>query len=292
MPPDLGEARTVAAMAHLGARALRASDTPDLDARVLLKTVLNCDDAGLIARAPDSVSPRERAGFEALLRRRQRGEPVAYITGVKEFWGLTFDVCRDVLIPRADSECLVEAVLERRERAGPWRILDLGVGSGCLLASLLSEFPDAIGVGVDLSPGAVRLAHENADRLGLSSRCRIFQSDWFASVEGAFDIIIANPPYVPETDRASLAVDVSGFEPESALFAGDDGLEAYRAILAEIRDYLAVDGLFACEYGSAEQGVALRALARGSLPGAQAQVIRDLAGRERGLCVDFRQDRD
>ena len=188
------EAVTVGEALRLGATSLPESETPQLDARILLKHVLDTNDAGLIARARDALSAQDRILYEELLTRRAQSEPVAYIIGVKEFWSLEFNVTPDVLIPRDDSGALIEAVLARRGRDERLRIADLGTGSGCLLCALISEYPRSVGVGVDRSAAALDVARENAGRLGFADRSKFIQGDWLAPLDGVFDIVIANPP--------------------------------------------------------------------------------------------------
>lgn len=285
MSPEIKNAATIEAMIIAGADLLHASSSARLDARVLMKSVLGCDDAALISRAADPADDKEKKTFTDLIMRRAAGEPVAYINGQKEFWGMPFRVTRDVLIPRADSECLIDAVCAGVDRTSALRILDLGTGSGCLLCALLHELPRATGLGIDISPGAVSVARENAEALSLADRADFLVSDWFEHVTGAFDIIIVNAPYIPAGDKPGLIVDVSEFEPAGALFAGDDGLDAYRRIFGRIGYFLAPAGLAAAEYGNPEQGVALRAIAAANIRGAEFSVIRDMAARERGITV-------
>ena len=285
MSVDIETAPTIEAMIRAGAEMLQASQSPRLDARVLAKLVLQCSDAELISRAADAPDNNLKEKFFALVDRRAGGEPVAYITGVKEFWGMPFRVTRDVLIPRADSECLIETVCEQSVDAGPLRILDLGTGSGCLLCALLRELPNATGVGVDVSPAAVAVANDNAEALGLAARAEFLVSDWLDNVEGAFDIIVANAPYIPDGRRSGLSIDVSEFEPAAALFGGEDGLDPYRRILQDVPTHIQSGGLIVAEYGDAGQGERFRAIAAGRLPGARISVIRDLAARERGVAI-------
>ncbi|MEM8770789.1 MAG: peptide chain release factor N(5)-glutamine methyltransferase [Pseudomonadota bacterium] len=287
MEPDINEAETLGALVRSGAALLSGADTARLDARVLLKHVLEIDDAGLIARSGEAVSAEVRTRFLDLLRRRMGGEPVAHIVGVKEFWSLPFSVTPDALVPRGDSECLIEAIIERRDRSRAWRIADLGSGSGCLLAALLSEYPGAEGIGVDISLAAVELARSNCEALGLGSRASFIVSDWLSGLSGSFDIIIANAPYIPAGKRDQLAVDVAGFEPSIALFAGVDGLDAYRDILRNLPGYLAAGALVVFEYGGEEQGRALRGMIDEQLAPASVQIIRDLGARERGVAISF-----
>lgn len=285
MSVNIHHAATVEAMIMAGADVLSGSASARLDARVLTKMVLGCDDASLIARAADPVDDDAKDAFFELIMRRAGGEPVAYITGQKEFWGLPFRVTRDVLIPRADSECLIETLCARADITAPYRIVDLGTGSGCLLCALLHELPAAVGTGADISAGAIAIARENAEALGFADRANFVVSNWFENIKGEFDIIIVNAPYIPAGDRPELIVDVSEFEPSVALFAGDDGLDEYRRIFSEIDEFLAASGRVAVEYGNAEQGVSVRAIAAANIPNAEFTVIRDLAARERGIIL-------
>lgn len=189
---------------------------------------MGCTRAEVAAgRKPMREQERELA---TLILRREAGEPIAYITGRKEFYGLDFKVTRDTLIPRPDSETLVDAVLESRAGAAPKFILDLGTGSGCLLIALLRQFPGARGAGVDISPGAISVARENAAALGTAARAEFICGDWSKAALPAADIAVANPPYVRAGEK--LMRDVSEYEPAAALYAGDDGLDAYRSIAA------------------------------------------------------------
>lgn len=270
-----------------GAEALAQSETPRLDARILIKHVLGTDDAGLIARANALLNPDLAAQFEALIRRRARGEPVAYLTGVKEFWSLEFKVTPEVLIPRDDSGALIEAALRRRDRHERLRIADLGTGSGCLLCVLLREFPQSTGVGVDCSETALALAGVNAEALGVGERAAFAPGDWLSSLDGPFDIIIANPPYIGEGERNDLARDVADFEPQSALFAGEDGLSAYREIIPQIPSRLSNDGLVIMECG-ADQADSLASMLTDIAESAGIFTMKDLAGRPRGAGFDRR----
>ena len=285
MSSDIAGAKSIGAMVRAGAAMLVGSSSPRLDAQVLAKYALNCDDAALIARADDAADENVKMAFGDLIMRRAVGEPVAYITGVKEFWGLPFRVTPDVLIPRADSECLIEAACEGADRSAPLRILDLGTGSGCLLCAVLRELPKASGVGVDQSAAAIEIAQKNAGALGFSGRAAFFVSDWFENVNGVFDIIIANAPYIPSERRSGLMIDVSEFEPPAALFAGADGLDAYRRIFNGVSAHLAESGCVIVEYGDQGQGEKIRAMAAAAVPDAEPSIIRDLAVRERGLAL-------
>ena len=283
---------SVDAAVRRGAAALSASPTPALDARVLMKCVLRVDDAGLIARGGDVLPDAAALAYEGLIARRAAHEPVAYITGEKEFWSLSFRVSPDVLIPREDSECLIAAATAARGRDGVVSILDLGTGSGCLLCALLAEFPQAEGVGVDRSESALAVARGNAARLGFGARARFVAGDWGAALGGrgpgaGFDLVIANPPYIRDGARAGLAPGVVGYEPEGALFAGADGLDAYRAVLCDISRLLERNGLLLLEIGE-DQADDVAKMVSKSLPGARIAIAPDLAGRPRGVLADRR----
>jgi len=224
--------------------------TARLDAEILLSHVLNLPRLRLYTEQGRALEADEAEAFEALLIRREKGEPVAYLTGAQEFWSLEFKVSPETLIPRPDTETLVEVVTKAVR--DPHHILDLGTGTGCILLSLLSEYPQAQGMGVDLTPGAVMLAGENAEALGFGGRAAFRASDWFSDVqapEGGVDVIVSNPPYSPSADIRGLMTDVRDYEPMSALDGGDDGLAPYRLIAAEAGDYLAGGGLLAVEVG-------------------------------------------
>ena len=255
-------------------------DSARLDARLLLGAALGVDGTWLFNHADDILGNEE--GFAALIERRLNREPVSLILGHREFWSLDFTVTRDTLAPRPDSETLIEAVLaELPDRGRALSLLDLGVGTGCLLLSLLSELPQARGVGVDLDPATLAVARGNAERLGLAARSEFLLSDWWEGVSGRFDVVLSNPPYIPTADIAGLDPEVAKFEPLGALDGGADGLDCYRLLAAGAGRFLAEDGVIAFEVG-AGQATAVAALltdAGFDLRG----VRRDLAGIER--CV-------
>ncbi len=282
---DIDGTRSLTSIMRDGVTRLAGIDTAQLDARVLLKFVTGFDDAGLIMHAHDPLTVDQTTAFFQLIERRARHEPIAYITGTREFWSLDFHVTPDVLIPRGDSECLIDAVLSRRAADQPWSILDLGVGSGCLLCALLHEMPVAHGVGVDVSQAALKIAAGNAKRHGLEARTVFTASDWGKGIDGPFDIIISNPPYIREDDRPTMPLDVTGFEPANALFAGKDGMTAYRAILADIPRLLVPGGLLVFEAGDGHAD-RLAQLTANSLPGIAVEIVNDLKGRPRGVIAD------
>jgi release factor glutamine methyltransferase len=261
------------------AAATLPGETPRLDAELLLADAMGVARDRLIlgGGAPD---PAALARFEALLERRRRHEPVAHILGHREFWSLTLRVTPDVLIPRPDSETLVAAALEARRSAPPVGVLDLGTGSGALLLALLSEWPAARGVGVDRSLAAVQVARENARRLGMAGRADWLVADWADALDGRFDVVLCNPPYVPA--GAAVMPDVARHEPASALYAGPDGLAAFRRLLPQLPRLLAAGGVAVLEFG-AGQGDALVDLARAV--GLVGETRADLAGRPRALVL-------
>ncbi len=259
----------------------QTSGTPRLDAELLMAHAMGTSRSELLLRHIGDAAPE---AFAPLLARRQRHEPVAHILGVQEFYGLTFRITPHVLIPRGDSEVLVEAALNARPAAR--RVLDCGTGSGALLLAVLAHLPGAMGVGIDRSPAALDVAAGNAARLGLETRVRMLRADWdeqgwARELGGPFDLILANPPYV-ETD-AELAPSVRDYEPAGALFAGSDGLAAYRQLLPQLPALLAPRGAALIEIG-AVQAAAVSEIALAA--GFAALLHRDLAGRPRVLELD------
>jgi release factor glutamine methyltransferase len=218
-------------------------EEPRREARLLLAAALNTDATGLLKHT--AVDP---AAFAALSIRRAAREPLAYLTGRKEFWGLTFAVSPATLIPRPDSETLIEAALATfPRRANVTTILDLGTGTGCLLIAALTEFPQATGVGIDISPAAAALARRNAATH--NAPARFLAGNWATAIAQQFDLILANPPYIACEDIKSLMPDVRQYEPMSALDGGADGFTAYRAIIKALPDILAPHGAAILELG-------------------------------------------
>lgn len=240
----------MAATLREAALALEAvSETPRLDAELLMAHALGVSRQDLLLGLPKLDVPE---GFTPLLARRQAHEPVAHIIGEREFWSLPFQVSADVLIPRPDSEILIETAVQIGIAHAPEAILDLGTGSGALLLAALSEFPEAEGVGIDASASALAIAHNNADRLGLSDRTRFLLQDWAAaewtqSLGGPFDLILANPPYV--STLVELSREVAEFEPQEALFAGAQGMDDYQIIIPVLHALLAERGIALLEIG-------------------------------------------
>ena len=266
------------ALAAAARRLARVSDTPRLDAELLMAHALAIDRERLLLDSPQEPAP---AAFEDLVARRLRHEPVAYIVGHRAFWTIDLAVGPGVLIPRPDSETLIEAAIAHFGARAPRHILDMGVGSGALLLAALAEWPEATGLGIDRSDAALNIARANAERLGMGDRARIERGSWDAAASGKFDLVLCNPPYI-ETN-AALPRDVSDYEPASALFAGADGLDDYRQIAPALR--LPPDGVACIEIG-AEQGTAVRTLF--ALAGFDVQIKADLAGRDRCVVVTLR----
>ncbi|MFM5907796.1 MAG: peptide chain release factor N(5)-glutamine methyltransferase [Novosphingobium sp.] len=253
------------------------SDTPRLDAELLMAHVLGVSRSAMLLNWMKTPVPE---GVARLVVRRMRHEPVAYIIGEQEFRGLVLKVTPDVLIPRGDSECLVDAALAARP--GARRVLDCGTGSGALLIATLAELPQATGFGIDRSEAALAVARGNAEALGLGGRAQMIAADWhrpgWAEGLGAFDLILANPPYVEEA--AQLDPSVRDHEPAGALFAGPEGLDDYRVLIPQLPGLLAPAGAALVEIGHT-QAEAVSAIAQAS--GLVATLHRDLANRPRAL---------
>jgi release factor glutamine methyltransferase len=258
-------------------------DTPDLDARILTGHALGLDLTALIRAGDRRLASGEVMLIEALVVRRLDREPVARITGMKEFWGLPFVVTPDVLVPRPDTETVVEQALALIDRAGgrtrALRMADLGTGSGAILIALLSELRHATGVGTDRDIAAIAVARENARRLGVAARTSFAVCDFAAAVAPGCDLIVTNPPYVCTDDIAALEKDVRDFDPRSALDGGHDGLAAYRVIANQARHALGNGGHLVAEIG-AGQGGAVAALFEAAGFGG-IRVWPDLAGTDR-----------
>jgi release factor glutamine methyltransferase len=260
-------------------------DTPDLDARLIVGHALGLDHAGLARGSERPLGPGALAGIEALTTRRLAGEPVARIVGVKEFWGLPFTVTPAVLVPRPETETVVETALARLHAAGardrPLRIADLGTGSGAILVALLHELPHAFGIGTDCSVAAVATARENARRLGFAGRAAFVACDFGAALGGGFDLVVANPPYIASAEIAALPREVRDFDSVSALDGGADGLAAYRAIVADAGRLMAPGAFVVMEVG-AGQSDAVSALTQAAGLTAIA-ATPDLAGIPRAV---------
>ena len=260
-----------------GAGQLRAAGIaePHSDARRLLAAVLGVDPAMVLAHDDRRLNEAQTTAFAQALSDRMAHKPVARITGFRSFWKHEFAITQDVLDPRPDTETLVEVALSE-----PFsRVLDLGTGSGCILLSLLAERADATGMGTDISAAALGVAEGNAHRLGVMGRVRLEVADWFSGVEGRFDLIVSNPPYIAADEMAGLAPEVRLWDPVGALTPGGDGLAAYRAIAAGALAHLAASGRLIVEIGPTQGSAVAGLFAAAGLAGITVTV--DLDGRDR-----------
>jgi len=255
----------------------RGFETPDLDARLLVGHALGLDHAALVAESARRLNSAESAAIEQVVARRLAHEPVAQILGTGEFWSLSLRVTPDVLVPRPETETVVEAVLAVVARDRPLRIADLGVGSGAILLALLSELPMAFGIGTDRDARALKVARANAQRLALADRAAFVACDFGAALAGGCDVVVSNPPYIPTADIAALAADVRDHDPRAALDGGPDGLSSYRMIAPDAPRLLARGGLLAVEIGVGQGDTVCGLLAAGGLAIAGAP-RPDLAG--------------
>ena len=225
-------------------------ETAAQEARILVAGVLGISATELIAGGERNLSIEQTEKVQTAVDRRLAGEPVHRILGVRSFYGLDFKLSPATLEPRPDTEILVDTVLEMlKAKTGSFRILDLGTGTGAICLALLHELPTSAGVGVDISRDALGTALENAAALGLGTRFEVVLSDWFSNIEGRFDVIVSNPPYIESNEIGKLPVEVREFDPVTALDGGSDGLEPYRIIAAEAERYLTEDGFVAVETG-------------------------------------------
>jgi release factor glutamine methyltransferase len=283
----LNAGASVADAVRLLAQALRLAgvEEPEVDARALVGAALHLDRSKLFSQSDRILESREVTVISSLAARRLKREPVSRILGRKEFWSLPFSVTPDVLVPRPETETVVEAALDA---TGPGnlkteklRILDIGTGSGALLLALLSELPNAVGLGTDISVAALQVARANAERNGLLARCNFVACDIAAGVQGPFDLVVSNPPYVARGEIATLAPEVRVYDPAAALDGGHDGLDGYRAIAGVARGLLAPAGRLIVELGAGQEP-AVRALFTNA--GLNVTAARkDLAGIPRAL---------
>jgi release factor glutamine methyltransferase len=276
-----------AARRLLAARFKSASiDSAELDARILVGAVLGLDLTGVIAAASRLLTSDESTRLEDFTRRRLAGEPVARILGLKEFWGLPLQLSAATLVPRPDTETVVELALEMLRASPPCgrplRIADLGTGSGAILLALLSELPDAFGYGTDISVEALRTAHRNATGLGLASRAEFLACDYAAALADTFDLIVSNPPYIRSADIPGLATEVRDHDPLRALDGGTDGLDAYRALIPQAARLLAPAGVLAVEVGEGQSADVERMMTSAGLT-LEGPPKADLAGIRRAV---------
>lgn len=293
-PPTI--ARTLKAAA---ARLEEAGvEDPRRDVRLLVAAALEVGPEHLIAHSERPLEEAEAARIEASIARRAAREPVSRILGRRGFWSLELEITPHTLDPRPDSETLVSAVLERIGAQGlagaPLSILDLGTGSGCLLLALLSELPAASGLGLDISAEALEVARRNARKLGLSHRARFvvgdWAGDWNSGLNGSWQVIVSNPPYITEAEIGELAPEVARYDPRLALTAGSDGLDAYRKLLPRAARLLERDGVLALEVGRGQQDAVTALLAASGFT--TLGRYRDLGGIERCLLASHRKPGD
>lgn len=282
-----GEAKSIAQQLRLAALALApvAKENAMREARLLAAHAWGMSPEDLLR---DADKPRDAQALAPLLARRRAAEPVAQILGYKEFWRDRFAVSRDVLCPRADSETLIETLLRvRPQQHAALRLLDLGTGSGCLLLSALREYPNATGVGVDQSEAALAVATQNAAQLMLQERATFVHSHWCSNLDARFDVVLANPPYIPTADIAGLDADVRDYEPHRALDGGADGLDCYRQILQQLPTHLTPGAHVLFEVGA---GQAHDVAALAIHPFSLHSMVPDLAGIARVVALTFTPD--
>jgi release factor glutamine methyltransferase len=268
------------ALADAARQLTGSSDTARLDSELLMAEALHIDRDQLILAPPDRPVPDR---FWKMIERRKSGEPVAYITGRRAFWNVELHVGPGVLVPRPDSEVLIASAIEHfSDGAGPKRVLDLGTGPGTLLLAALDVWPEATGIGIDVSRRALSYASANARRLGIEPRLKWVQGDWAKGLAEKFDLVLCNPPYVAE--GAELGPGVREFEPDEALFAGKEGLDAYRELAPQLPRLLERGGLAAVEIGVDQAEAVTALLARDGLG---ATIATDLAGRPRALLLTW-----
>jgi len=277
---------TIAASLRTAAESLSRAGIADglREAKFLLAHHLGCSlgEASLLAHDPTRVLPNPQ-DFQNLIARRAIREPAALITGTQGFWTLDLAVSPSTLIPRADSETLIEAVLQAwPDKSRAAAVLDLGTGTGCLLLSVLAEYPAALGTGIDRNPAAAQLARANAQRNGLLARGIFLAGDWATAINARFDLVLSNPPYIPSRDLTDLMPEVRAFEPAGALDGGADGLTAYRAIIAALPALLTPGGIAVLELGQGQEAD-VAAIARQA--GFQAYSRNDLGGIPRALIL-------
>ncbi|WP_425043919.1 peptide chain release factor N(5)-glutamine methyltransferase [Primorskyibacter sp. S87] len=283
MSVPANETQTAAQAMAAAAARLRAAGVPDpaRDARLLLAHAAKVEAARVTLIAPEALDPEIAERYENLIALRVIRVPVSHLIGEREFYGRRFKVSADVLDPRPETETLIEAALSE-----PFdRVLDLGIGSGCILVTLLAENSTASGMGIDISEAACLQASANAVLHRVADRAEIRQSDWFSGVEGVFDLIVCNPPYIAREEMDGLAEEVRNHEPVLALTDGADGLECYRSIAPRAPEFLAAGGRILVEIGPTQGQAVSDLFAESGL--SNVRVIRDLDGRDRVVCAQL-----
>jgi release factor glutamine methyltransferase len=289
--PGLKDGASVSEALQLIAQTFRAAgiDDADVDARVLAGHALHLDRARLVSQSDRVLEAREVNAISGLAARRLKREPVSRILGRKEFWSLALAITPDVLVPRPETETVVEGALDFVVRNGlrmeKLRILDIGTGSGALLVALLNELPNATGIGTDISRAALEAAQINVAQFGFESRSSLIACDMAAGVQGQFDLVVSNPPYIARGQIASLAPEVRDYDPMMALDGGDDGLTAYRSISADAKRILAQGGRLFVEMGAGQEPAVRELFTNAGLVVGIAR--NDLAGTPRVLGAGF-----
>ncbi|UOK69296.1 peptide chain release factor N(5)-glutamine methyltransferase [Ancylobacter polymorphus] len=275
--------RTALLRAFAAAFAESGMEAPEREARALLRGGLGLTDLDLVTRGEQEVAEDDATRLRALAERRTRGEPLARLTGRREFWSLDFSLSPETLVPRPETETLVEVALSLfPDRTAPLRLLDLGTGSGALLAALLSEYPTAFGVGVDLAPGAARQARANLAALEFATRAAVLVGHWGEALVGGFDLVVSNPPYIPSTDIPALQREVRTHDPLLALDGGPQGLDAYRALTLALPGLLVAGGYAVLELGIGQERQVAGLLTAAGLT-VQGPARADLAGIARAI---------
>lgn len=280
-------APTVLEILQTSEARLTGVDSPRLSAEVLVAEALGCSRALLLLERNRTVSFEQAAVIESLIRRREQGEPVAYILGTKEFYGLDFKVTPDTLIPRPETEHIIELAESFFKRDSDFRFADLGTGSGILAVTLVHLFPKASGVAVDLSPGALAVARENAVAHSVESRLEFLEGDFTKPLfpPDSFSLIVSNPPYVTESEYAEASREVTDFEPETALVSGVDGLDHIRAILPYVTSSLQSGGRFMMEIGYQQADSIVQMVTTDFPEFCSVEVVKDLSGHDRVISL-------
>ena len=282
--PGLVPGMTIAAARRAVAQAFRygALDSPDLDARLLVGHALSLDHTAITANGDQPLSAEDIATLAALATRRLAHEPVARITGRKEFWSLALAVTPATLVPRPDTETVVETALAAiTDKSRPLRIADFGTGTGALLLALLSELPNATGIGTDICTPALITARNNALHCGVASRAHFVASDYGAALHGPFDLVVSNPPYIASGEIATLDADVRDYDPRIALDGGPSGLDGYRSLVADARRILTPDGILVVELGAGQAASVSEIMLNGGIVADAPKA--DLGGHFRAL---------
>ena len=257
-----------------------------LDARLLISHIIPVTEIDFAINADQTVSNEQQNLIDVLVQKREKRIPMSQIFGEKEFWSLSFKVTKDTLTPRPDSETLIEVALnEFEDKNATLSILDLGTGSGCLLLTLLSELKNATGLGIDVSASAIKVANENATNLSLNNQASFLKSNWFEKLSKTkkFDLIIANPPYIGLNEKPELTPEVCEHEPYSALFAGEEGLDDYRIIAADISSYMSEKSIIILEIGYRQSSAVKDIFEQKGFK--NINVFQDLGGRDRCLLI-------